>query len=553
MTRAETMSLLSLPFVFSQERLLESGRFIDEAKRWGYQLALQDLQELNALDLLVPFYRADDEKDDALIAAPHAKDHSKIARYARQGMIRNPAAEDSSAHRPHLRPEGAGQDWWDGFLYGKWQLLGLKDALTGRKNWQLYADSLSDAVEWGHRMRAEHMAMSALSARWLPQILGKISYSDGAERESLSAARYGVSSTTRLRAASFPPAQLLPVAEHLLSRAHANDPMRDWWGLIRHSDHSGWFKLRGGALEAIWQRIAAEVLLRAHEEIAEEGRLAPLRDLSAVQTWTPLLDRIGEQPHADGLERSLARVGLAPHPRVLLVLEGTTETIHLRALLNELGIGAAYQVRLHEQGTSSDWPHELARSVVPRLGRVRAGHYDVESGITALVVAMDAEGPHWGTPERQATSLRKLQDIVRSGVRAQGGDLTQTELDALVHVRTWGHYTYELANFTDVELHAAILSVAAQLGRDVDSTSLGNAIVHVRDQKLDIKVVFDRLQLPLEKGRLARELLPVLISKLDYDDGDQANVPVVELAYDVYDLVGRFTGAGFHLQSSTTQ
>lgn len=543
------MGLLELPFGFSQARLLDSGRFLDEAKLWGYQLTLADLQELNELGLLIPFYRADDERKPEMVVPQHPGDHSAIARYAREGMVRDPAAEGRAVRWPHLRPEDATQDWWDGFLYGHWQLLGLRDALNGRVNWHVCADSLADAVEWTDGLRHEHIAMAALSTRWLPQIIGQIYYSDGANRESLSAARYGIDSKARLLAAAFPAERLLPVAEHLLSRAHANDPMREWWSLIRHSDHSGWFKMRGGALEAIWQRLAAEVLLRAHEEIAESGELAPLRDPEASRVWTPLLDRVGEQPYADGLERGLARVGLAPHPRVLLVVEGTTEMLHLRALLGELGIGAAHQVRLHEQGTSSDWPHELARSVVPRLGRVRRGHYDVDSGTTALVVAMDAEGKYWGTPQTQAAYLRKLKDIVQSGVQAQGGTLNQAELDALVHVRTWGQHKYELANFTDDELHAALTRLATAHGNHVDATALRDAIAHVREGKLDIKVVFDQMQWRLEKAALAEELLPVLVGKLDYDDDAQVNVPVIELVYDVHDLVSRFAGGSFHLES----
>lgn len=547
-----TMGLLKLPFVFSQARLLESGRFISEAKLWGYKLTLADLQELNVLGLLVPFYRADDVPDAELVATPHADDQSKIARYAREGRIRDPAAEDPAVRAPHLRPNDASPNWWDGFLYGTWQLLGLKDALNERENWRAHADSLADAVEWTCTLRNEHIAMAALSARWFPQIIGQIRYSDGANRENLSAARYGMDSNARLAAASFPAERLLPVAEYLLSRAHTNDPMREWWGLIRHSDHSGWFKMRGGALEAIWQRLAAEVLLRAHDELAEAGELAPLRDPGTSGVWTPLMDRVGEQTYADGLERSLARVGLAPHPRVLLVVEGKTEVLHLRALLDELGIGAAHQVRLHEQGTSSDWPHELARSVVPRLGRVRRGHYDVESGTTALFVAMDAEGKHWGTAQTQTHYLRKLQDIVQSGVQAQGGTLTRAELDALVHVRTWGEHKYELANFTDDELYTALATLARARGYSVDAAALRNAVVYARTKKLDIEVVFRRMQWPLEKAALAEELVPVLIAKLDYDDDEQVNVPVIELAYDVHDLVDRLTGGGFHLESPAT-
>jgi len=544
------MRLLDLPFVFSQARLLESRQFIGKAKSWGYKLTLDDLQELNQLGLLVPFFRVDDVRDARYVASPHAEDWSKIARYAREGMVRDPAAEDASAIWPHLRPDDADADWWDGFLYGYWQLLGVKDALVGRENSVVWPSSLEGSIEWAERLRSEHIAMAALSARLLPRIIGRVTYSDGANRANLSAARFGIDSKSRLAAASFPADKLLPAAESLLSRAHTHDPMRQWWSLIRHSDHSGWFKMRDAALEAVWQRLAAEVLLRAHEELADAGEIKPLRDPEASRVWTPLLDRVGDHHYADGLERSLARVGLAPHPRVLLVVEGATEALHVHALLDELGIGGPHQVRIHKQGTSSDWPHELARSVIPRLGRVRGGHHEVESGVTALVVAMDAEGKYWGTPEKRAEHLGRLQGILRAGIEAQGGTLTQTELDSLVHVRTWGRYTYELANFADAELERALAQVGATRGYTAAPSALADAVAHVRGGELDIKVAFDRMRWPLEKGLLAEVLLPVLIAKFARDDDDdEANVPVIELAYDVRDLVARFAPGGFHLES----
>jgi len=185
---------------------------------------------------------------------------------------------------------------------------------------------------------------------------------------------------------------------------------------------------------------------------------------------------------------------------------------------------------------------------VPRLGRVRGGHYDLASGTTALVVAMDAEGARWGTPEKRELHRRKLQDILQSGVQGQGGALTQTELDMLVHVRTWGRYTYEFANFTDDELHTALTAVAVGNGYSVDADALRAALSHTRAGELDIRVVFDRMRWPIWKGPLAGELLPVLLGKLDHDD-TQANVPVIELIYDVHDLVAHFSGGGFHLES----
>ncbi len=552
-----SLRLLSIPFVFSQVPLLTSRQFIDAAKRWDYRLSIDDLEEFNQSGLLVPFFRVDDAPETALVVEPHANDNSQVADYSRKGMLRDPALEDRTA-APHRRPADAPDRWWDGYFYGEWQLLGLKDALNARSNLKVVPEGQADYVDYAKRLRNEHLVVAALSARWFPRIVGQVTFRSGADEDALTSAQYGVDSATRMSQTALDAERLRPAAEFLLSRAHTYDPMREWWELIRHSDHSGWFKMRGGALEAIWQRISAEVLLLAHEEIAESGELEPLPDFTSnPRIWHPLLDRLGAQPHADGLERSLARVGLDPNPRVLLVLEGATEMLHLHALLDEFGIGRSHQVRLDKQDTSSDSPSQLARFVAPRLGRVRARHFDLESTPTALFVAMDAEGTYWRTPALQEKNLRKLQSIVQRQVEAQGGSLTKEELDLLVQVRTWGEHKYELANFTDDELETGFISVGMKLGITATAethTALRAGIEHARANKLDIEIVFSRLQWEVNKVALAEELLPMLIAKLEYDhEEDHQHPPVIQLAYDLYSLVQRLSHGSFHLQTPTDE
>lgn len=551
---ATTLPLLDLPFVFSQVSLLSSGQFRDEARsKWDQRVSLNDLEELHRLGLLIPLYRAD---DNALpdVASPHPSDYNKIARYAREGMIRDPADEDP-ARWPHLRPDDAGEDWWDGFFYSEWQLLGLRDALRDRENLRVVPQEGEQFRAFAARQRGEHLALAALSARFFPSIVGRVTYRDGAEAETLAIARYEIDAGARLAAAGFPAERLRAVAEFQLSRAHTYDPMREWWELVRHSDASGWFRLRGRALEAVWQRIAAEVLLRAHEELVDEGILEPLPDPAEPRVWGPLLDRIGQQPHSDGIARSLARLGLSPEPSVVLVLEGQTEMVHIPALLDALGIGKPQQVRVVNQRTSSDRPHQLARFVAPRLGRVRGDSHLIEAGPTALVVAMDAEGPIWGTAELREEHLGQLRDIVRQEVMEQGGALTDAELETLVQLRTWGQNKYELANFTDDELETAITAVlraqpAAALEETVWAARLRSDIEYARDRNLDIKVVFDRIRQRVSKVELAETLLPALLAKLDHDETPgHAHAPVIDLVYELVGLVRRLSGGGYSLET----
>lgn len=59
--------------------------------------------------------------------------------------------------------------------------------------------------------------------------------------------------------------------------------MIEWWPLLRHADHTGWSQFHGKPRQALWQRIAAEILLRAYEELAGTGVVEPLRRWSMVR------------------------------------------------------------------------------------------------------------------------------------------------------------------------------------------------------------------------------------------------------------------------------
>jgi len=557
LSAASTLPLLSVDFAFSQVPLLSSHEFRDEAGRqWDQRITIEDLEDLRRRELLVPLYRVDDDR--LVPASPHPDDPSRIALFSRKGMVRDPADEDPALWSYH-QPDDASPDWWNGYLYSRWQLLGLRDALRGRRNMDILPDDGADRT-LAAIQRQEHLALASLSDRYFPSIIGRITYSSSAEREGLAAARRDIGPAARLAAAGYQPERLRTTAEFLLSRAHQHDPLREWWDLVRLSDANGWFRLRGAALEAMWQRIAAEVLLRAHEELAETGEIGPLPAVeSEPRVWSPLLDRIGEQPHSDGISRSLAKLGLSPQPEVVLVIEGETEMTHIPPLLVELGIGQPRHVRIMNQRTSSDSPRQLARYIAPSLGRTLGDSQLIEAGPTALVVAMDAEGRHWGTQAQRDRSLRQLRASVRAEVVAQGGELTDTELDVLVQLHTWGDQKYELANFTDAQLETAITDVVAVQRPDVTTdpswhAALREQLEYAREHALDINVVFERMRQPVSKVALAQALLPILIDALDHPDvPGHAHPPVIDLAYKLVDLVHRLSGGGYSLETPVTE
>lgn len=550
-----TLPVLGLPYAFSQVHLLTSGKFIREAKSWGHDLSLDTLQELNESGLLVPFYRVDDAASDDFVVETPERDLTRPAQYARAGQVRDPALEDASINWPYRQPPDVEDRWWDGFYYSAWQLLGVSGALNSRKWLQLRP---SDADRWREqeaKHRREHLAIAALSARYIPSIVGRIRFDSAEDQAGVRDAQCEIVAFHRLQAAGYPIESLRDTAEFMLLHAGSIDPVSEWWDLIRHSNHEGWFRLGGAALEAVWWRLGAEVLLRAHEELAEAGELEALPDLAGSRFHHALMDRPGPPQDGPGLERSLARLGLSPHPRVILVVEGETELHYIGTLLTEIGLSRRHLVRLIAQGTSSDWPRQLATYIAPRLGGSIGRRRVLDSMPTALVVAMDAEGD-WETPRQRSRNLARMQRIVRDQVVAQGSTLTPDELDTLVKVRTWGEFTFELANFADDELEVGLREVARRhkLADPDDpnvSANLRSAIVHVRQHKLDVKVVFDRMQWAVHKMTLAEELAPVLVAKLDHDqsDPDHVHSPAIQLVFDVHGLVQRLSGGGFSLET----
>jgi hypothetical protein len=550
-----SLRVLDIPFAFSQSPVLKSSQFIAQAKKWGYRLKLDQLEDLNFQGLLIPFFRVDDVRLPELEIPGDASDSSALAQYARAGQVRDPALEDRSNRRPYRRPKDQ-DNWWDGFYYGRWQLLGVANALKCRTNVEVWPDELPTYAADAARVRDEHLVISAVSDRFLPGILGRSTYSSTSERDAVLKARMDIGADSRLAATTFPSQQLQPVAEYMLLHAANMDPMSGWWDLIRHAGYDGWSRMSGSPLEAVWWRVGAELLLLAHEELAEAGSLSPLPDFSAPPRFHhPLLDRPGTPAQSISLERALARYGLSPHSRVLLVVEGETERSYIGALLDGMGLANSHLVRVVVQGTSSDWPWQLAATIVPRLGELRGGRRMLDSMPTALMIAMDPEGD-WRTQADVDRKRALLQRRVSDDAAAQGATLSQDELDILVQARNWGEFTFELANFSDGELETAIQSVALAhrlLGTDSDvwKAQLRTAIEYVRNRKLDIKIVFERMRWPVLKTELANALVPVLVAKLDHDheDPDHQHPPALKLVYDIRWTVQRLSGPGFTLET----
>ncbi|MFC4613451.1 hypothetical protein ACFO3K_01875 [Cellulomonas algicola] len=524
--------LLSLPYTFTQVGLLSSRQFREQAEAWGHRLTAGDLSWLDEHRLLVPLLRLRGTPGHPLTTADG--DETYEAELAREGRLGDTWATDN------------GTPGSDEPLYSHWQLLALRTALPTRRNIEMGLDLEAAARSAAARERSTHIALAALTNRFFPAIIGKLTAPRGSDFVSLRRAARDLDAKTRLGAVHAQPETLRREAEWMLSVAHAHDPLGGWWQVARHSNHRGWFQLKKAALEAVWQRIAAEVLLRAHEELAEAGHVAPLPEVTG-SWWMPLMDRISATgPAAPHLDHALQRMAISPHPSAIVVVEGATEELHVTTLLEELGWSR--RVRVVNQQTSGDHPHEIARFVAPQVRDVLPDRQVLERNPTTMFVVMDPEGP-WAEEKREGTE-KTLRQHLREEVEQHGGSITDGELDELLKVRTWQGATYEFANFTDDELVEALTAVAPRYAAPADDlrAEIAEHLAYARSGAHDFKVVLDRLRWGNLKTRVANQLIPVLVSKLDLDTAPQ----VVELVREIVVAASGTASATIHLAGSAT-
>ncbi|ACU35775.1 hypothetical protein [Actinosynnema mirum] len=299
------LALARMARTFTQDRLLDSAGFIGEALLRGHRLDLPRLEELHRSRLLVPLYRVvpggpEEGRRVDVLPDGHLDRRREMRAAVREGRLRDCA--DELEDQPHERPGGERGPWWNGFLYSSWQLLDLHEVEREHRTWRAGVDRTPRLL---HLRRRRALVLCALAPRYLPGVLGM---------EGVDAPGESAELAQLLAAAPVRPHDLRQFAEDLLWEAR-RDPLRRWLPLLRHSDHRAWSELRGEALDCLWLRVAAEVLLRAHEELALRGVVEPLPEVGVdagagvgADRWQPLSDRLGAR--REPLGEVLKRFGL---------------------------------------------------------------------------------------------------------------------------------------------------------------------------------------------------------------------------------------------------
>jgi hypothetical protein len=337
---ASAERLLAEPFTFTQDELLSPGEFCKPAETRGIDVSLDQLRDWHATGWLRPLLLIV-ETDDATtrVSVPSHRLASRnfvgdtiLAAgdgrlFDGEGFLPDVAPYVPDRKAPLRSPS----------LFSSWQLLDLRSL-------PVTADAPGDVAGAATARRRARTLLLCHGAVWAsPRIMDSLRLPDGQETVPLwQEFANAADPVPWLTAVGWTPADLVKDAERLLLQAHHDDPNEEWLPIVRHMAPASWRRLRGLARDAIERRIAAEVLLAIHDRLVQRGDAQPLPDLAAATGWHPLHDRLlGPELDRVPIEQALSRYGLSPHPRAVLLVEGESEAIAARLLLEELATSSA--------------------------------------------------------------------------------------------------------------------------------------------------------------------------------------------------------------------
>jgi hypothetical protein len=350
------VDLVELPFTFTQQSLLTERSFIKEAGTREVKLTPAMLEGLHRLRLLAPLLRV-------------SRDRREILHVQRQ----NPMLADQVSHWEHTeswslkeehrrgrvhdgvkfiararlkRTLGSREYEASSFLYSPHQLMSLPRLVAGLP-FLSYANGVVTGIDTGRHWleweqsfaaadRETAIAVSALEPIYLPEILRRLSMPATSEFDRYEVWRQRLKIGSPLRWLGVRPTWLRDTASQLLSRADRIDPLGPWFEVVREASPDRWKLLTGRARSAIDLRIAAECLLRYYEHLAKEGRAEPLP--AKPEGRFERSDFEHRLRSKGGVDETLTRFGLSPHPAVLLVLEGPTEMLLVPRVMELLGL-----------------------------------------------------------------------------------------------------------------------------------------------------------------------------------------------------------------------
>ena len=555
------------PWAFSQEHPLTTSEFCKEAEKRRIPLREQQLSELWRIGALAPLVEVRNkplnEPCPSAIPEPRLLGTSlSELRFARdQGRL---ADAEILGFRPQLRFfRPASMDWtrgwWNGLLYSRWQLLWLSHLQNIVRGGRWRRDG--DRLKWrapdlndldrqrSTAARRQAVIVAALEARYMPIIARNWINLTNADVQEWNTFANSYDPQAALQRLGLNPDELLRIADGLLFSVHRRDPLDgEWSELVRRAPQRSWKDLSGEVLVCMDHRIAAEILLRCYEDLADRGRCKSLDERQDL--FYSERERLSYSSHP--LDANLSGLGISPHPGVVLVVEGETEEVLVPLVRDHIKIPS--QIELIQtvvmRGVGRDLTKLAAFASAPLIDRQQADAWLVVKPPTRLMVVVDPDPP-FDTSEKVEAERQKILDEITAVVRSQGVDPMPADIDSFVTISTWGASCFEFAHFTNTELADALFETHPNCG-GLDHSQLVSALDAHRSAGQDIKAAWNSWRPRVSKTELAKNLWPTLESKLDSAAADDKHPvpPVAKALLAAYREAGRRPHGHFVIRGS---
>ena len=286
--------------------------------------------------------------------------------------------------------------------------------------------------------------------------------------------------------------------------------------------------VRGDARLAVDLRVAAELLLRYHEDLAGAEQARPSK-VRRPRERRPLDRRLRR---TRSLDEVLTDFGLSPHPRLVLVVEGDTELLLAPRAMPLLYTDVNEDViSIQNAAGVGDDIGILMSFVAPRTmlddTDERRPYLDLSRPLTRVLVVLDPEGPATTEAGREKRRQGWLDRILRA-LPKEHREAVRDQIDVLVKVTTWNKRgeSFEFAHFTNRELARAILSLQGHREK-----SLSEMMGHV----IKLRAIGGNLKSLLpprgSKVELADALWPTLERKIKLAIGKktESSIPIVKI------------------------
>jgi hypothetical protein len=432
--------------------------------------------------------------------------------------------------------------WWNGLIYSYWQLLALphlsKRLSTARQlgarpnTWVRLAPQHPFETDDRERLKRIALAITALEARYLPKLDPDLIRLSAAQIDQWYKYRYAVGAQTLSEQIEYDAEQASSDAQWLLLAANHLDPMGDWSELVKYADPRRWQSLRGDVLAALEHRIAAEILLLFIDELTTRGASDPIPKLRG-NFWHPMVERLSYKPKT--MDQVLDDLGVSPHPRAVLIVEGESEYATVPKVVEALNLQLAPDlVRVISMGgIHKDLNLIAAFAATPFVGEKLGDSYLLTRPPTHLMITVDPD-EGFRTPDDVVKKRSAILGIIRHVLTAQGVSVLDDDLNQLVQIKTWKKSCFEFAHFTNEELVKGL--------REIDSSCAGLTddkiimiLQNLRDVRQDIKRIWESWSLTPSKTALAEVLWPILEEKIQSALKNEGPLP--QIADRVYEAL----------------